>query len=360
MASVHRRKTAKGFRWDVRYRGADGRAYSETWKTAEDAKRRKAELEVELVSGDWVTPNAGLTVVDLWDRWIIETKTGLSESTRVGLDATRKALTPLHDHPVQNLKRTDIAGWVKTISAKSSPATVHKRLSALRGALEWGVREHLLRTNPATGIQGPRVVATEPVFLSAQELEALADAIDPRYRLWVLVAGWTGLRFAELAGLRWRDIDPARATITVSGQVARKANGGVERRTTKTRRSRRTVVMPARVARLLEAQRGAPNASVFTAPEGGLLSGPGFTKRFFKPAAAKIGRPEMTPHDCRHTAASLAIAAGASVSEVMHLLGHTTSRLTLDLYGHLAPEAGADLARKMDALYAATDDVGAA
>jgi integrase len=57
--------------------------------------------------------------------------------------------------------------------------------------------------------------------------------------------------------------------------------------------------------------------------------------------------PAITPHDLRHTCASLAISAGANVKVVQHMLGHTTAAMTLDLYGHLMSD---DLAGVADAL----------
>nr|WP_304048375.1 tyrosine-type recombinase/integrase [Jatrophihabitans endophyticus] len=60
-----------------------------------------------------------------------------------------------------------------------------------------------------------------------------------------------------------------------------------------------------------------------------------FRPGVFAPAARAIGRPELTPHGLRHTAASLAIAAGANVKVVQTMLGHKSATMTLDLYGHL-------------------------
>jgi integrase len=70
---------------------------------------------------------------------------------------------------------------------------------------------------------------------------------------------------------------------------------------------------------------------VFTAPEGGVLRSTNFRPRFFDPAAEKVGLLGLTPHVLRHTAASLAIAAGANVKAVQLMLGHASAAMTLDI-----------------------------
>ena len=74
----------------------------------------------------------------------------------------------------------------------------------------------------------------------------------------------------------------------------------------------------------------APNDLLFTAPEGGVLRNTNFRPRFFDPAAEKAGLPGLTPHELRHTAASLAIAAGANVKAVQQILGHASAAMTLE------------------------------
>ncbi len=66
----------------------------------------------------------------------------------------------------------------------------------------------------------------------------------------------------------------------------------------------------------------------------------------FDPAAKTVGLGGLTPHELRHTCASLAIAAGCNVKVLQTLLGHKTATLTLDRYGHLFPD---DLGRIADA-----------
>ncbi len=74
---------------------------------------------------------------------------------------------------------------------------------------------------------------------------------------------------------------------------------------------------------------------VFTAPRGAVLRVQNFRRTYFDPAAAEVGMAGLVPHELRHTAASLAIAAGATVKAVQAMLGHASATVTLDHYGHL-------------------------
>ncbi|MEU5786132.1 tyrosine-type recombinase/integrase [Micromonospora purpureochromogenes] len=65
-------------------------------------------------------------------------------------------------------------------------------------------------------------------------------------------------------------------------------------------------------------------------PNGGPLRNTNFRSRVFAPAAASVGLAGLTPHDLRHTAASLAVAAGANVKAVQRMLGHASASMTLD------------------------------
>jgi integrase len=60
-----------------------------------------------------------------------------------------------------------------------------------------------------------------------------------------------------------------------------------------------------------------------------------FRRGWFDEAAEMIGRPGLTPHEMRHTAASLAISAGANVKAVQRMLGHASAAVTLDVYSDL-------------------------
>ncbi len=78
-----------------------------------------------------------------------------------------------------------------------------------------------------------------------------------------------------------------------------------------------------------------PDDLVFTSPEGGPLRVTNFRTRHFDRAAVQVGLIGITPHELRHTAASLAVSAGANVKAVQRLLGHASASMTLDVYSGL-------------------------
>lgn len=87
---------------------------------------------------------------------------------------------------------------------------------------------------------------------------------------------------------------------------------------------------------------------VFPSPQGGYLRASNFRRGYFDRAAKSIGQPGFYPHELRHTAASLAIASGATVKSVQRMLGHASATLTLDRYGHLFPDELDAVALRLD------------
>jgi integrase len=92
---------------------------------------------------------------------------------------------------------------------------------------------------------------------------------------------------------------------------------------------------------------------IFTSPDGHPLRTPNILRRVWRPAVAECDLGDLVPHDLRHTAASLAISAGASVKAVQRMLGHASAQITLDRYSHLYDDDLEDLADSVDARYRA-------
>ena len=91
-----------------------------------------------------------------------------------------------------------------------------------------------------------------------------------------------------------------------------------------------------------------PEDLLFTSPRGEVLRGHGFRRQGFDRAATSLGLRGLVPHELRHTAASLAIASGATVKAVQSMLGHASAAMTLDRYSHLFDDALNAVADRLD------------
>jgi integrase len=188
-------------------------------------------------------------------------------------------------------------------------------------------------------------------FLDAEQVEALAEAIDPRYGTLIRFAAYSGLRPSELTALRVGRLNLLRGSARVV-EAAPEIDGRLHWGGVKTHESR-TVRLPRSIAEQLAVDLVGrprdPEALVFTAPLGGPLRPHTWVKGFFKPAVRAAGLPEaFRLYDLRHTRASLLIAQGASVKAVQAQLGHATASITLDTYGHLFPSELEALADRLE------------
>jgi integrase len=202
----------------------------------------------------------------------------------------------------------------------------------------------------------PKRVEREMLFLDGAQVEQLADAVTPHYRVLVYFLAYTGLRFGEAVALKTKRLDLLRGACEVV-ESATEVGSQLEWGTTKTD-ERRTVRLPRFLCDLLAAhladQPRDLDALVFTAPMGGPLRERKFLHGQLKPAARRASLPvTLRSHDLRHTAASLLIRQGASIKAVQKTLGHKSAVMTLDRYGHLWPDELDDLAERLDRARAA-------
>jgi integrase len=357
MASVEKRVRAGKTTYRVRYRDPAGRQRSKVFARKVDADGWLHANETAKQDRRWVDPAAGRERFGEWaERWF-GTTAALRPTTRrdyrVLLD--NQVLPAFAGARLADLDALAVREWLAgLVGGGLSAKRARKAHQILSQVLDAAVDGGKLARNVAAGVKLPKVQRREMHFLDAVQVEAIADAIDPRYSTLVRVAAYTGLRPCELVALRVGRLDLLRGTARVAEaapEVAgRLAWGGVKTHEARTVRLPRFLCEELG-AHLADRPHGAEDL-VFTAPLGGPLRESKFVPGYFKPAVRAVGLPAtLRFYDLRHTAASLLIREGASVKAVQRQLGHATASITLDTYGHLFPDELDALATRLEDLH---------
>lgn len=339
MATIERYETKAGPRYAVRYRKPDRKQSTKRgFTTKRDARLWAADNEVSQAAGTFIDPAlTRATIGTLGTEWL-QRQTHLKPSS---LRPLRSAWT-VHvkprwgDYRIGAVRTSEVADWVSGFD--SSPTTVIRAYGVLAGIIDDAVKDRRIPSNPARLIDNlPRKQRSEHIYLDHKQVEALAEAADP-HALIIRVLAYCGLRWGEISGLRVKDVNPLRRRFTIA-QNAVEVGSKVIVGTPKNH-ERRQVPYPAFLASAIEQQcKGkTPEAILFPGRDGGHMRRPntGETKRsWLKTAIVESGVPPLTVHALRHTAASLAVQAGANVKALQRMLGHASAAMTLDVYSDL-------------------------
>ncbi len=346
MAHVAKRSTRNGVRYEVRYRAGDGRERSRSFRTRRGADRFLVTVQADMLRGSWVDPQAGgMTLTEYALAWVAS-RPGLRPRTRETYEAQlrRHVLKELGDVRLNALTPRRVREWHSklVLSGAVSANTAAKCYRVLRTILGTAVSDELIIANPCK-VDGAGVerVAERPVA-TITEVFAVADAMPGHLRVFVLLAGFCGLRLGELLGLERRHVNLLRSLVTIEQQEHQLKNGLLVLGPPKSDAGRRTIALPAflvaeleqHLARYTAAQ---SDARVFRGERGGSLRRH-VVQKYWMAARSTIGLPDnFRLHDLRHTANTLAAATGASTKELMHRMGHASSEAAIR-YQHATRE----------------------
>lgn len=357
MATISKYETKSGTTlYRVRYRTPDrGQTDKRGFRTKRDAEAFAAAVETSKMRGEYVAPSLGRVMVgELGPAWLERQRGHMKPSGfRSYESAWRVHVEPRwHRAKVGEIRYTDVQAWVTELAAKLSPSMVTTVFSVLARILDDAARDRLIAANPARGVKLPVRGRRKNIYLSADQLRRLADESD-RYGSLVLLLGTAGLRWGEAAALRVADVDFLRRRVVLHENavtVGRRVHVGSLKSG-----HHRTVALSAFVVDELAAtcEGKGLDELIWPARDGGYLGPPASNKSWLAGAvercrAADQSFPRITAHALRHTAASLAISAGANPKVVQRMLGHASAAMTLDVYADLFDDDLTGVAQKLD------------
>jgi integrase len=353
-------------RWVADYRDHNGARHWETFDTRKEAETALARSTVAIKEGRYSAPNDKRTVADAYNSWRTLCVEGSDNKSGKPLRATTAAFYSLvwRVHLASRwgalkLRQVDaeaIARWKEERLAEGTGVrTMRCALQILGSLFRHARRFGWTSANPLENVRRPRHKYRVQAFTPTQ-IATLLEVADAETALIVRLLASTGLRFGELAGLRWSAVDLERGVIHVREQYTHEAWAEL-----KTDNGRRTIPLPAALRDLLKARYAALNGNVvqlrahedqrtvFSAPKGG---GPidyqNWRMRRWVPLLKATARdaehPKRepvtgTPHMLRHAYATALIQSGANAKTVQTVMGHHSVAFTMDQYADAWPEA---------------------
>lgn len=342
-----------GYRASV-YDAAAGRQHRRTFTTRREAQLWRLDAIAQIRAGVRRTPSS-VTVREAAERWLRDARSGVA-LTRSGepykpsavrvmeLSLRLRVVPALGDRPFAQVRRGELQRLVNELQAAgASASTIRTTLLPLRAMYRDAIAADELDDNPTRGLRLPALRGGRDRYASPQEAAALLAALPVEQQALWATALYAGLRRGELIALRCEDVDLAEGVIrvrrgwdAVEGEIAPKSAQG-----------RRTVPIPAALRSILLEHRMADED-----PSGRVFGGPQAVRRAIKAAQARwrtVDLPGLTLHECRHSYASMMIAAGVNAKALQTFMGHANISITLDRYGHLMPGSEAQAAGMLDA-----------
>lgn len=343
MASIESYKTANGEkRYQVRYRKPDHSSTRKRgFKTKAQAEAFKNEQMVAIKSGQFIDESmANTTVTALVIPWLESKKGILKPSAYKSLESSwRNQVQSLWgNRRISSIRHSEVQSWVSAMSAKYSATSVIRAYGILSAVLDVAVRDRRILSNDAKGVDLPRKIVKRRPYLTMQQVEVLAVNCNEHATL-ILTMAYTGLRWGEVTALTLSDFDALRKRLAVN-QNAVDVSGTIVVGTPKNH-TIRSVGVPEFLVELIAKECKGKS-------QNGLIFGDGINhvrrptsgRGWFESAVTKCRMgddtfPRITPHDLRHTAASLAISKTSNPKIVQRMLGHKSAAMTLDTYADL-------------------------
>lgn len=351
----------------------DGKRYSVYGASVQECKKKEIELRKQIEAGLY-TDNRTITLDAYYKEWKSRRSGTVKKSTEYRRDGQFKNISKeLGKRKIASLETREIVALQKKLSESLTTTGVNQTIDLLRGILESARIDRITAWNPCDGIkslQRKEAPASETIHraLSNREVEIFFRYAEGSwyYEFFALLLQ-TGLRGGEASALTWKDIDFAKNVIHVSKTVIRTADNHFEISTPKTKSSKRSVPMTKAAKDILLQQKrkyeelyGGKvlpiDSRIFTMTDGSGYVVTQNTSTVVKSIVKKAIRngekiEVFAPHAFRATFATRAIEAGMSPQTLKTILGHSSYKMTMDLYSHVADKTKQAEIKKLDIAY---------
>ena len=350
----------------LNYRNAGGQRKTK-WISLglpEKGSKRKAEAELARLRAEFEPPkevgdlSSDMLFADYLLEWLEIAKGRLAVATYSSYAAMiKKPVGPYfrqRNLTLRELEARHLQMFYSEMLRKVKPNTVIHYHAIIHSALKYAVKTDMLVQNVADKVDRPKKNSFQPVFLSAEEMQKMFEALrGTKLELPVLVAAFYGFRRGEVLGLKWDAIDFERGTISVIRTVTTITLDGkqaeIEQQSAKTKSSLRTLpligsfreyFLQVKEAQELNKQvcgncyNHEYNGFVFVDELGERMRANYLTSTFPK-FLEDHGLRRMRFHDLRHSCASLLLANGVPLKHIQEWLGHSDFSTTANIYAHL-------------------------
>lgn len=222
----------------------------------------------------------------------------------------------------------------------------HHQYRVMKMVFDFAVKQGVLLENPMENVTKPKLERRKVDALSEDEAKEFFEALKTcplDFRCMLTLLTTAGLRRGECVGLKWKDFDAEEQTINIERNVIYTTKEGITINTPKTAKSERTIPILESTADLLcklkrQRQRENPEANL---EDSFLFHGkydifspmyPDAVTRRLRRFVKSNNLPDLSPHDLRHSCATLLLASGADIKSVQEIMGHTDARTTLNYY----------------------------
>lgn len=319
-------------------------------RTVYGTTKKEALDELKKVGIGGVPEPGTMTVADLCRSWLAAIKATVAGYTNVAYTRdVQKAIVPhLGGVRLDKLTTLHVQQFYADLAGAGVSAAMQRKAGVTLGvAIQWGIDNKVkqLTHNVAHAVKKPKHTPKEMQVLDLDQVQKFfkESKTDRLHALYVFLLD-SGVRQGEAFGLQWRDIDWTAGAVQIVRELE-EIKGVLALKDLKTKKSRRRIALTKFAMEALGAHRKEalaaghyqPDAPVFCAPAGGFLRKSNVLRRSFRPILKRAGLPAIRPYDLRHSSATLLLLAGEDTKVVSERLGHSTCRLTQDVYQHVLP-----------------------